>query len=116
MQPEDLVGQTLGHYRIKRQIGYGGMATVFLGEDIHLNREVAVKVFWPRPGETRDFLRRFSREARVLAQLDHPNILPVYDYGEQDGIAYLVMPNMPGGSLKDLLQQRKTLPVTEAIL
>jgi len=52
MQPEDLVGKALGHYRIKRQIGYGGMATVFLGEDIHLNREVALKVFWPRPGET----------------------------------------------------------------
>src|SRR5215469_6627349 len=87
MQPEDLVGQLLGHYRVKRQIGYGGMATVFLAEDIHLGREVAVKVFWPRPGETQDFLRRFAREARVLAQLDHPQILPVYEYGEQGGIA-----------------------------
>jgi len=61
------------------------MSTVFLAEDLNLGREVAMKVFWPRPGETKDFLRRFAREARVLAQLDHPNILPVYDYGEQDG-------------------------------
>jgi len=91
------------------------MSTVFLAEDINLGREVAVKVFWPRPGETKDFLRRFSREARVLAQLDHPNILPVYDYGEQDGYAYLVMPYMAGGSLKDLLKVRQVLPPAEAI-
>src|SRR5439155_1223020 len=83
--------------------------------DINLGRDVAVKVFWPRPGETKDFLRRFSREARVLAQLDHPNILPVYDYGEQDGQAYLVMPYMSGGSLKDMLKVRHLLPPAEQI-
>ncbi len=115
MQPEDLQGQILGHYRIVKQVGYGGMSTVFMAEDINLGREVAVKVFWPRPGETKDFLRRFSREARVLAQLDHPNILPVYDFGEQDGHAYLVMPYMAGGSLKDLLKVRQVLPPSEAI-
>lgn len=115
MQPEDLIGQTLGHYKVKRQIGYGGMATVFLAEDIHLGREVALKIFWPRPGETQDFLRRFTREARVLAQLDHPNILPVYDYGEQGEMAFLVVPYMAGGTLKEVLQKRKALPPSEAI-
>ncbi|HXZ06296.1 MAG TPA: protein kinase, partial [Ktedonobacteraceae bacterium] len=115
MRPEDMVGIVLGHYRIIRQVGYGGMSTVFLAQDINLGRDVAVKVFWPRPGETKDFLRRFSREARVLAQLDHPNILPVYDYGEQDGQAYLVMPYMSGGSLKDMLKIRHVLPPDEAI-
>ena len=115
MQAGDLVGQELGHYRIKRQIGLGGMATVFLAEDIHLGREVALKVFWPRPGETRDFLRRFAREARVLAQLDHPHILPVYDYGERDELAYLVTPYMSGGTLKQLLRERRALPPSEAI-
>lgn len=115
MQPEDLVGQTLGHYRIKRRIGHGGMATVFLADDIHLGREVALKVFWPRPGETQDFLRRFSREARVLAQLDHPNILPVYDYGEQGELAFLVTPYMSGGTLKDVLLERKAIPPSEAV-
>lgn len=115
MQPEDLVGQVLGHYRVKRPIGYGGMATVFLAEDINLNREIALKVFWPRAGETQDFLRRFAREARVLAQLDHPNILPVYDYGEQGELAFLVTPYMSGGTLKEVLQKRKALPPSEAI-
>ena len=115
MRPEDMQGQVLGHYRIVRQVGYGGMSTVFLAEDFNLGREVAVKIFWPRPGETKDFLRRFGREARVLAQLDHPNILPVYDFGEQDGHAYLVMPYMAGGSLKDLLKVRQVLPPAEAI-
>lgn len=114
-QPESLVGQVLGHYRIMKQIGYGGMATVFLAEDINLGREVAVKVFWPRPGETRDFLKRFEREARVLAKLDHPNILHVYDYGEQHGFAYLITPYMPGGSLKEMLQKRKVIPPSEAL-
>src|SRR5579883_672182 len=115
MQPQDLVGQKLGHYQVKRQIGYGGMATVFLAEDIHLGREVALKVFWPRQGETQDFLRRFAREARVLAQLDHPNILPVYDYGEQGELAYLVTPYMSGGTLKEVMRERKALPPSEAI-
>src|SRR5258708_16853402 len=91
------------------------MSPVFLAEDLNLGGEVAMKVFWPRPGETKDFLRRFAREARVLAQLDHPNILPVYDYGEQHGQAYLVMPYMAGGSLKDMLKVRQVLPPAEAI-
>ena len=121
MDPERLIGQKLEHYRILRQIGYGGMATVFLAEDTKLERQVAVKVFWPRPGETRDFLRRFAREARVLAQLNHPNILPVYDYGEMDklanldNLAYLVTPYMAGGTLRDMLKARKVLPPVEAL-
>ena len=114
-QPDSLIGQVLGHYRIIKQIGYGGMATVFLAEDVNLGREVAVKVFWPRPGETRDFLKRFEREARVLAKLDHPNILPVFDYGEQNGFAYLITPYLSGGSLKEMLQKRKVIPPVEAL-
>src|SRR5947209_6201346 len=114
-QPDSLVGRVLGHYRIIKQIGYGGMATVFLAEDVNLGREVAVKIFWPRPGETRDFLNHFEREARVLAKLDHPNILPVFDYGEQDGFAYLITPYMSGGSLKEMLQKRKVIPPAESL-
>ena len=114
-RPESLVGQVLGHYRIIKQIGYGGMATVFLAEDVNLGREVAVKVFWPRPGETKGFVKRFEREARVLARLDHPSILPVFDYGEQDGFAYLITPHMPGGSLKEILSKRKVIPPVETL-
>ncbi len=115
MRADELIGQMLGHYRIIRPLGYGGTATVFLAQDINLQREVAVKVYLPGEDDTKDFLRRFTREARVLAQLDHPNILPVYDYGEQYGLAYLVMPRMPGGSLRDRLRVTKSVPIAEAI-
>ncbi len=115
MSSQEMIGQVVGHYRILRPVGQGGMAAAFLAEDIRLRREVAVKVFRPRPGETGDFLRRFAREAQVLARLDHPNILPVYDYGEQDGLAYLIMPYMAGGSLKELLHTRRILPPVEAL-
>ena len=114
MRPEEMVGQVLGHYRLILPLGYGGTATVFLAQDINLQREVAIKIFQPREGETQDFLRRFAREARVLAQLDHPNILPVYDYGEQRESAYLVMPRMAGGTLRDRLRGRR-IPVAEAL-
>jgi serine/threonine protein kinase len=105
MMPQDMTGRVLGHYRIKDSLGYGGMATVYRAEDINLQRDVAVKIFRPRDGMNADFLRRFEREARVLARLDHPHILPVYDYGEQNGLAFLIMPLMAGGSLRDRLQR-----------
>ncbi len=115
MQPDEMTGRIIGHYRIVRPLGIGGTSTVFLAHDIHLQRNVALKLFQPREGETQDFLRRFAREARVVAQLDYPNILPVYDYGEEHDRAYLVMPQMPGGSLRDLLRTRRTLPPQEAV-
>src|SRR5258708_40164743 len=115
MEPEEMIGLVLGHYRIIRPLGYGGTATVFLAEDINLQREVAIKVFQPREGDTGDFMRRFAREPRVLAQLDHPNILPVYDYGEQNEIAYLVMPYMRGGSLRDRLRVQNIINASDAV-
>lgn len=115
MRPEEMTGHILGHYRIIRPLGYGGSSTVFLAQDINLQREVAIKVFQPRGAETRDFLHRFAREARVLAQLDHPNILPVYDYGEEGDSAYLVMPHMAGGSLRDRMRKQRIIPTSEAI-
>ena len=115
MRAEDLIGRVLGHYRVVRLLGYGGTAAVFLAEDINLHREVAVKVFQPREGETQEFLRRFAREARVLAQLDHPHILPVYDYGEQNDVAYLVVPLMAGGSLKDRLKRHISFTPAETV-
>ena len=96
-------------------LGQGGTAIVFLAQDIHLQRDVAIKVFQPRENDTQDFLRRFAREARVLAQLDHPNILPVYEYGEEDALAFLVMPHMAGGSLRDWLRGRGAVSAPETI-
>jgi eukaryotic-like serine/threonine-protein kinase len=115
MMPDEMLGRLLDHYQLLRSLGYGGSATVFLARDIHLQREVAVKVFMPSDGSTQDFLRRFEREARVLAQLDHPHILPVYDYGKENGNAYLVMPHMVGGSLRDWLRRRGAVPPAEVV-
>lgn len=109
MWPEDIAGKLIGHYHIVRPLGTGGTSTVFLAEDVTLKREVALKLFQSNAGETQDFLRRFAREARVVAQLDSPNIVPVYEYGEKDDTAYLIMPHMTGGSLRDRLQTQTML-------
>ena len=115
MRTDEMTGKIIGHYRIVRPLGTGGTSTVFLAQDIHLQRDIALKMFQPREGETQDFLRRFAREARVVAQLDFPNILPVYDYGEEQNRAYIVMPLMLGESLRDLLHTRNVLPPQEAV-
>ncbi len=115
MRPEEMVGKAIGHYRVVRSLGIGGTSTVFVAEDVNLKRDVALKLFQPRTGETQDFLRRFAREARVVAQLDHPNIVPVYEYGEDDDNAYLVMPHMTGGSLRDRLLAQKALSSQETV-
>lgn len=114
---QDLPGQSLGHYRIIRPIEQGGMASVFLARDFHLQRDIAIKVFQPQRDQERnhEFFRRFTREAQTVAQLDHPNILLVYDYGEQDGMAYLVMPYLALGSLKQRLKEHFSLSVSEAL-
>ena len=96
------------------------MGDVYLAEEPYLNRQVAVKVIRGdlAPGDDAandDIQRRFAQEARAVAALDHPNILPLYDYGEQDGLHYLVMPYVQDGSLADLLthdpQRRFTPPL-----
>lgn len=114
-QPADLVGHIVGHYRILEPLASGGMAIVYQAEDVHLYRRVALKVFRPEAGETSTFLRHFAREAQVLANLDHPHILLVHDYGEQEGLAYLVMPLMTHGSLQDRLLSRRPFSVAEVL-
>ncbi len=115
-----LVGTTLGTCVLERLLGTGGMGMVFLAQQTRPAREVAVKILHPRtlvPEEERlQFLARFRREADVVAQLDHINILPIYEYGEQADLAYLVMPYLAGGSLRDLLTSRGTLSPQETLL
>lgn len=94
----------LGSYELVRRLGEGGMAQVYLARDIRLGREVAVKVLDQRLAERTGFRERFLREARVAAALDHPNIVPLYDFGESNALLYLVMPFVSGGSLQDLLR------------
>jgi serine/threonine protein kinase len=115
----DLLGQALGTCTLRRLLGRGGMGAVYLAQQSRPRRTVAVKVLLPgllmekRPRI--EFLARFRREADAVAALDHINIMPVYEYGEQEDIAYLVMPYVTGGTLRAQLEERKTLPIGEAI-
>ena len=94
------VGETVGPYRIVEQLGQGGMATVFRAYHAALDRYVAIKVLHPAFTTDSNFLARFQREARVVARLEHPHIVPVYDYAEHAGAPYLVMKFVPGETLK----------------
>jgi hypothetical protein len=100
-----LTGRLFDHYRILERIGRGGMATVYHADDRKSGRDVAIKFISPALAETEDFLKRFRREVRLIAGLNHPNIVSVYDYGEQEGYAYLVMPYLPRGSLTDRMRR-----------
>ena len=97
--------ETIGRYTIDSEIGRGGMATVYKAHDPRFERTVAIKVLPREFLHDPEFRARFEREARMIATLEHSAIVPVYDYGEQDGQLYLVMRFMPGGSLADRLRQ-----------
>jgi serine/threonine protein kinase len=93
-------GENIGPYRIIAQLGQGGMATVFKAYHAALDRYVALKVLHPAFFEDQSFIGRFQREARVVAKLDHPNIVPIYDYSEAERRPYLVMKYIEGETLK----------------
>src|SRR5512135_2313917 len=101
-------------YRVERILGQGGMATVYLAEDLKHHRKVAVKVMHPEMAATLG-AERFLREVEIAAQLSHPHILPVYDSGSADGILYYVMPYVDGESLQDRLRRETVLPVEDAL-
>ena len=94
------IGENVGPYRIVQQLGQGGMATVFRAYHAALDRYVAIKVLHPAFTQDPNFLARFQREAEVVARLEHPSIVPVYDFAEQDGRPYLVMKFIQGETLK----------------
>ena len=112
---KSLVGTTLGQYRIVEQIGSGGMATVFKAFQPALDRYVAVKVLPAQHALTPGFSERFTREAKAVAQLNHPNILPIYDFGQEGDLSYIVMKYVPAGTLKDRLGQPLNLEATRLI-
>jgi serine/threonine-protein kinase len=101
-------------YQVERILGEGGMATVYLAQDLKHRRKVAVKVMRPELAATLG-AERFLREVEIAAQLSHPHILPVYDSGDADGILYFVMPYVEGESLHDRLQRETELPVEDAV-
>jgi serine/threonine protein kinase len=111
-----LVGTTLGTCLLRQPLGAGGMGAVYLARQARPVRDVAVKVLQPAMATQQEFLIRFRREADLIAKLDHVNIMPIYEYGEQGGMAYLVMPYLTGGSLRDKLIQRGALSLGEVLM
>jgi serine/threonine-protein kinase len=101
-------------YRIERELGQGGMATVYLAEDLKHHRKVAIKVLKPELGAVIG-AERFVREIQTAAALQHPHILGLIDSGEVDGTAYYVMPVVEGESLRDRLTREKQLPIADAV-
>jgi eukaryotic-like serine/threonine-protein kinase len=101
-----VVGQTLGQYKIQQKIGEGGMGMVFRAEQTAVNRAVVIKVLTVNLSTDQGALDRFKREVDILAQLEHPYILPLYDFGQFEDNPYIVMRYMGGGSLSDRLRAR----------
>ncbi|NUQ12695.1 MAG: serine/threonine protein kinase, partial [Gemmatimonadaceae bacterium] len=103
-----------GRYTIDREIGRGGMATVYLARDVRHNRHVALKVLSPELAAVLG-VERFLAEIEVTANLQHPNLLPLFDSGEANGLLFYVMPYVQGESLRARLDREKQLPVDEAV-
>ncbi|MBN1311496.1 MAG: protein kinase [Anaerolineae bacterium] len=101
----DLTGRTLGQYEIGQQLGQGGMATVYLARQKSIGRTVAIKVMPQHFLHDPTFLQRFEHEVKVIAALQHPRVLPVYDYGQIENRPYIVMAYMSGGTLADKIHE-----------
>src|SRR5438309_588770 len=102
---KDLTGTRVGSYEIVERLGGGGMAVVYRAVQQPLGREVALKALSPELFQDDGFVKRFEAEAKTLAKLDHPNILPIYDFELGEGLAYLTMPLIRGGTLRDILNR-----------
>ena len=103
-----------GRYAIERELGRGGMATVFLAQDLHHHRKVAIKVLHPELAAAIG-PERFLREIDTLAGLTHPHIVPLFDSGQAAGLVYFAMPYVEGESLRQRLEREKQLPVADAV-
>jgi hypothetical protein len=112
--PEGLVDAVSDRYRIEGEIGHGGMATVYLAHDVRHDRKVAIKALRPELAAIIG-ADRFLREIRTTANLQHPNILPLFDSGEAGGVLWFAMPHIEGESLRSRLDREHQLPVDEAV-
>jgi Tol biopolymer transport system component len=115
MNTQSLVGSHLGKYEIKAEIGRGGMGSVYLGYDPLLDRQVAVKVLAPHLVWDHEFVERFVREARSAARLKHPNVVTVFDVGQEASWYYFVMEHLAGETLAARLQRQGALSAPEAL-
>jgi serine/threonine-protein kinase len=112
----DSIGRVLGdRYRLVAAVGTGASAHVYLADDVSLRRQVAIKVLHPALAGDQAFLKRFRAEARAVAALNHPNVLRVYDWGEEDGEPYLVLEYLAGGSLRQIYDTGVLLTPEQAV-
>ena len=102
---EDLTGRAIRGYALAERIGMGGFGSVYRAVQPNVDREVAVKIILPAFANHPDFIRRFEAEAQLVARLEHPHIVPLYDYWREPGVAYLVMRLLRGGNIQQLLKQ-----------
>ena len=115
------LGSEFAGYRLERYLARGGMGVVFEATHLRLSRRVALKLLAPELAEDAEFRERFLKEAELAAGLEHPNVVPVYDAGEERGLLYLAMRYLPGGDLRELLQRQgrlsleRTLSITEQV-
>ncbi len=116
MENDHFIGQQLGAYTIQSKLGEGGMARVYKGYHARLRREVAIKIILSQVADKEGFQARFEREAQLIASLQHPNIVAVYDFGEAGHITYLVMQYVGGGTLRDQLRGGHAIDPRQTIL
>ena len=102
-------------YELIRKIGSGGMAVVYLAYDTSLDRQVAIKLLKEEYVDDPDFIRQFQKEAKAVARLSHQNIVNIYDFGESDGVTYLVMEYVEGSTLKEIIERSGALPISQVI-
>lgn len=102
---DDLIGKILGQFEIGEEIGRGGMATVYKARQRSMNRTVAIKVLPRQMLHDPGFYERFEREVDVISHLEHPHILPIYDYGQEEGLPYIAMRYLGGGSLEQRIRR-----------
>ncbi len=111
MSTSTRIGSTIAGYRLEALLGRGGMSVVYLAEHLRLGRKVALKLLAPALSQDADFRERFERESRRAAEMDHPNIIPVYDAGEAEGVLYIAMRYVRGSDLKSMLETEGALGV-----
>jgi non-specific serine/threonine protein kinase len=109
------IGAELAGYRLESALARGGMAVVFVAEDIRLGRKVALKILAPELAENDNFRERFLRESRIAASLDHPNVIPIYDAGEADGFLYIAMRLVEDTDLRGLLREEGALELERGV-
>ncbi|MEV5877542.1 serine/threonine-protein kinase [Streptomyces sp. NPDC052101] len=109
--PSGLIGAVIAGYRVECELGRGGMAVVYRAKDLRLGRTVALKLLAPEYTRNEGFRRRFAQESRVAAAIEHPNIVPVFEAGETDGILYIAMCFVAGLDLRALIEREGRLPV-----